>query len=266
MDNIIEVENVSMRFRLEQNKTDTIKEYLLKMARRQLRYSDFYALNDVSFRVERGDSVALIGTNGSGKSTMLKLIAGVMYPTGGSLSVRGSIAPLIELGAGFDMDLTARENIFLNGAILGHNRAFMQAHFDEIVDFAELRAFIDAPIKTFSSGMIARLGFSIATQVRADILVVDEILAVGDYLFQQKCYRRMEEMLSNGTTLLFVSHDANQVRRMCKKAVWLDNGVMRAYGEAESVCAQYQRMLDEKNDRRNDASDAGRNQEGAGRE
>ncbi len=247
MDSIIEVNNVSMRFSLEKNKTDTIKEYFLKMVSRQLRYSDFYALKDVSFNVERGDSVALIGTNGSGKSTMLKLIAGVMYPTGGSVSVKGGIAPLIELGAGFDMDLTARENIFLNGAILGHNRAFMQAHFDEIIDFAELHQFVDAPIKTFSSGMIARLGFSIATQVRADILVVDEILAVGDYLFQQKCYKRMEEMLSGGTTLLFVSHDANQVRRMCKKAVWLDKGVMRAYGPSAEVCDQYQKMLDEKN-------------------
>lgn len=247
MDNIIEVKNVSMRFNLEKDKTDTIKEYLLKIVKRQLRFSDFYALKDVSFSVERGDSVALIGTNGSGKSTMLKLIAGVMYPTSGSVSIGGNIAPLIELGAGFDLDLTARENIFLNGAILGHNRAFMQSQFDEIVDFAELHQFVDVPIKNFSSGMVARLGFSIATQVRADILVVDEILAVGDYLFQQKCYRRMEEMLAAGTTLLFVSHDAAQVKRMCKKAVWLDNGVMRAFGPAEEVCAQYQRMLDEKN-------------------
>jgi len=161
--------------------------------------------------------------------------------------VNGNIAPLIELGAGFDMDLTARENIFLNGAILGHNRAFMQSQFDEIIDFAELHQFVDVPIKNFSSGMIARLGFSIATQVRADILVVDEILAVGDFLFQQKCYRRMEEMLAAGTTLLFVSHDANQVKRMCKKAVWLDNGVMRAYGPSAEVCDQYQKMLDERN-------------------
>jgi len=246
MDNIIEVKNVSMRFNLEKDRTDTLKEYLLKIVKRQLRFSDFYALKDVSFNVRRGDSVALIGTNGSGKSTMLKLIAGVMYPTGGSVTVSGDIAPLIELGAGFDMDLTARENIFLNGAILGHNRAFMQEHFDEIIDFAELHQFVDVPIKNFSSGMIARLGFSIATQVRADILVVDEILAVGDYLFQQKCYQRMEEMLAAGTTLLFVSHDAHQVKRMCKKAVWLDRGVMRAYGPAEEVCDEYQKMLDER--------------------
>lgn len=247
MGNIIEVKNVSMRFNLEKDKTDTIKEYLMKMVRRQLRFSDFYALRDVSFDIEQGDSVALIGTNGSGKSTMLKLIAGVMYPTSGSVTVNGDIAPLIELGAGFDMDLTARENIFLNGAILGHNRKFMQSQFDEIIDFAELHQFVDVPIKNFSSGMIARLGFSIATQVRADILVVDEILAVGDFLFQQKCYRRMEEMLAAGTTLLFVSHDAHQVKHMCKKAVWLDNGVMRAYGPSSEVCDEYQKMLDERN-------------------
>ena len=247
MDNIIEVNNVSMRFKLEKDKTDTIKEYLLKMVKRQLRFSDFYALKDVSFHIKRGDSVALIGTNGSGKSTMLKLIAGVMYPTSGSVTVGGDIAPLIELGAGFDLDLTARENIFLNGAILGHTHAFMQAHFDEIIDFAELHQFVDVPIKNFSSGMIARLGFSIATQVRADILVVDEILAVGDFLFQQKCYKRMEEMLAAGTTLLFVSHDANQVKRMCKKAIWLDKGVMRRMGPAAEVCDEYQRMLDERN-------------------
>ncbi len=244
MDNIIEVKNVSMRFNLERDKTDTIKEYLMKMVRRQLRFSDFYALKNVSFNVERGDSVALIGTNGSGKSTMLKLISGVMHPTKGSVEVNGSIAPLIELGAGFDMDLTARENIFLNGAVLGYDRAFMQAHFDEIIDFAELHDFVDVPIKNYSSGMIARLGFSIATQVKADILVVDEVLAVGDFMFQQKCHRRMEEMLSGGTTLLFVSHDAEQVKRLCKRAVWLDKGVLMADGDAAEVCEQYRLAME----------------------
>ena len=244
MDNIIEVSDVSVRFNLEQEKTDTIKEYLLKLVKGQLHFNEFYALRDVSFNVERGDSLALIGTNGSGKSTMLKLIAGVLYPSRGKVSVKGSIAPLIELGAGFDIDLTARENIFLNGAVLGHSRAYMKKHFDEIVDFAEIEEFIDVPVKNFSSGMVARLGFSIATQVRADILVVDEILAVGDFLFQQKCYRRMEEMLSGGTTLLFVSHDAEMVKRMCRRAVWLNDGVMMDIGEAAAVCDNYRAAME----------------------
>lgn len=244
MDSIIEVSNVSVRFNLEQEKTDTIKEYLLKLVKGQLHFNEFYALRDVSFNVERGDSLALIGTNGSGKSTMLKLIAGVLYPSRGKVSVKGSIAPLIELGAGFDIDLTARENIFLNGAVLGHSRAYMKKHFDEIVDFAEIEEFIDVPVKNFSSGMVARLGFSIATQVRADILVVDEILAVGDFLFQQKCYRRMEEMLSGGTTLLFVSHDAEMVKRMCRRAVWLNDGVMMDIGEAAAVCDNYRTAME----------------------
>ena len=235
---------MSVRFNLEQEKTDTIKEYLLKLVKGQLHFNEFYALRDVSFNVGRGDSLALIGTNGSGKSTMLKLIAGVLYPSKGKVSVKGSIAPLIELGAGFDVDLTARENIFLNGAVLGHSRAYMKKHFDEIVDFAEIEEFIDVPVKNFSSGMVARLGFSIATQVRADILVVDEILAVGDFMFQQKCYKRMEEMLSGGTTLLFVSHDAEMVKKMCRRAVWLNNGVMMDIGEAAAVCDKYRAAME----------------------
>lgn len=239
MSNMIEVRNVSMCFNLEQERTDTLKEYVLKFMKKQLKYTEFQALKDVSFTVERGEAVALIGANGSGKSTMLKLIAGVMYPTKGSLSVNGAIAPLIELGAGFDMDLTARENVYLNGAVLGYDNAFMMNNFKNIIDFAELWDFVDVPIKNYSSGMIARLGFSIATQVKADILVVDEILAVGDFMFQQKCHRRMEEMLAGGTTLLFVSHDVEQVRKLCKKAVWLDHGRLISCGPVDEVCAQY---------------------------
>ena len=243
---IIDVQNVSMRFNLAQEKTDTIKEYILKLLRRQLIFSEFYALRDVSFSIEKGESVALIGSNGSGKSTMLKLISGVMHPTNGSIHTNGSIAPLIELGAGFDMDLTARENIFLNGAILGYDRSFMQEHFDEIVDFAELREFVDVPVKNYSSGMVARLGFAIATQVKAEILVVDEVLAVGDFMFQQKCHRRMEELLSDGTTLLFVSHNAQQVQQLCKRAIWLDKGVLRADGDSFSVCEQYRCAMEDR--------------------
>ena len=244
MEPIIQVNNVSMRFNLAQEKTETLKEYLVKFLKHQLFFNEFYALRDVSFTVERGESVALIGRNGSGKSTMLKVIAGVMYPSGGSVTVNGSIAPMIELGAGFDMDLTARENVYLNGAVLGYDRDYMDAHFDSIIDFAELRDFMDVPVKNFSSGMIARLGFSIATEVKADILVCDEILAVGDFMFQQKCHRRMEEMLSGGTTLLFVSHDIEQVKRLCKRAVWISHGEKRGDGPSDQVCADYVRAME----------------------
>lgn len=239
MSNIIEARDVSMRFIMERDKTDTIKEYILKMVQRNLKFSEFYALKGVSFGIQKGESVALIGANGSGKSTMLKIIAGVMRPTRGSVSVEGTIAPLIELGAGFDGDLTARENVFLNGALLGHDRREMEHNFQQIVEFSELGNFIDVPVRSYSSGMVARLGFAIATQVEADILVVDEILSVGDYSFQQKCHRRMEEMLAQGSTLLFVSHDAEQVKRLCKRAIWLDHGNIVQDGPSGPVCDAY---------------------------
>lgn len=244
MEKMITIDDVSVRFNLESEKTDTIKEYVLKLLQHKLKFNEFFALKNVSFSVEKGESVALVGANGSGKSTMLKLIAGVLYPTAGNVKIGGTIAPLIELGAGFDMDLTARENIYLNGAVLGYDRKFIEQHFEEIVEFAELKDFVDVPVKNYSSGMVARLGFSIATQVKADILVVDEILAVGDFMFQQKCYRRMEEMLAGGTTLLFVSHDAEQVKKLCKRAIWLDHGKLMADGPAEEVCNQYQTAME----------------------
>lgn len=237
---IIEVSNVSMRFNLAEEKTDTFKEYILKLLKGKLRFNEFYALKNVSFQVKRGESVALIGRNGSGKSTMLKIIAGVMYPTEGKVNIGGSIVPLIELGAGFDMDLTARENIYLNGAVLGYDREFMNQHFEDIVEFSELQNFIDVPVKNFSSGMVARLGFAIATIVKADVLVVDEILAVGDFQFQQKCKARMAELLSGGTTLLFVSHNAEQVRELCQKAAWFDEGELKAFGPTEEVYRMYE--------------------------
>ena len=246
MSGIISVSDVSMRFIIEREKTDTIKEYFLKMVQRKLKFSEFYALKGVSFDIERGESVALIGANGSGKSTMLKIIAGVMQPTRGSVAVRGSIAPLIELGAGFDGDLTARENVYLNGALLGHTRQEMQRNYEKIIAFSELNEFVDVPVRSYSSGMVARLGFSIATQVEADILVVDEILSVGDYSFQQKCHRRMEEMLAAGTTLLFVSHDAEQVKRLCKRAIWLDHGTIVRDGPANDVCDAYLQSMEQK--------------------
>lgn len=241
MDNtIIEVRDVSMRFNLTEEKTDSIKEYIIKLAKGKLHFTEFYALKNVSFSVKRGEAVALIGKNGSGKSTMLKIISGVMYPTMGSVTVRGSIAPLIELGAGFDMELTARENIYLNGAVMGFDRAFMDQYFEDIVEFSELQSFIDVPIKNFSSGMIARLGFAVATIVKADILVVDEILAVGDFNFQQKCKKRMAELMEGGTTLLFVSHSAEQVKELCQKAAWFDHGELITYGDTEEVYRMYE--------------------------
>lgn len=237
---IISVNNVSMVFNLAKEKTDSLKEYVLKLLKNQLMLQPFHALSEVNLEIERGDSVALIGINGCGKSTLLKIIAGVMHPTKGSVTVRGSIAPLIELGAGFDMDLTARENIFLNGAVLGHDRKFMEEHFYSIMDFAELWDFVDVPVKNFSSGMIARLGFAIATEVKADVLIVDEVLSVGDFRFQQKCQKRMAEMMEGGTTLLFVSHSTGQVRDLCKKAVWINKGKVIKYGDVNEVCDAYE--------------------------
>lgn len=237
---IVEVNNVSMRFNLATERTDTIKEYILKLLQGKLFFNEFYALKNINIEVEKGDAVALIGVNGSGKSTLLKCIAGVLYPTTGSITVKGSVAPLIELGAGFDMDLTARENIYLNGAVLGYDRAFMDAHFDRIVDFAELRDFLDVPVKNFSSGMVARLGFAIATEVKAEVLIVDEVLAVGDFRFQEKCKERIAHLLSGGTTLLFVSHSIDQVKELCNKAAWIDHGNLVYYGPTEKACELYQ--------------------------
>lgn len=237
---VIKVNDISMRFNLATEKTDTIKEYILKLLKGKLLFNEFYALKNVSLEIEKGDAVALIGVNGSGKSTLLKCIAGVLYPTTGNISIKGSVAPLIELGAGFDMDLTARENIYLNGAVLGYDRAFMDAHFNSIIDFAELWDFLDVPVKNFSSGMIARLGFAIATEVKADILIVDEVLAVGDFRFQQKCKERIAHLLSGGTTLLFVSHSIEQVKELCTKAAWIDHGNLVYYGQTEEACKMYQ--------------------------
>lgn len=239
---VIEVDHVSMRFNLAEEKADTLKEYILKTVTGKMRFNEFYALKDVSFTVEKGEAVALIGMNGSGKSTMLKLIAGVLYPTSGSVRVHGSIAPLIELGAGFDMDLTARENIFLNGAVLGYDHPFMESHFQEIMDFSELQEFVDVPVKNYSSGMIARLGFSIATITKADVLIVDEVLSVGDFRFQEKCKQRIRRLLSGGTTLLFVSHSLNQVKDLCKKAIWLEHGKVMQIGDSTTVCKAYENM------------------------
>lgn len=239
-DLMVTVDHVSMRFNLASEKVDSLKEYFIKTIKRQISYNDFWALNDVSFEVKRGEAVGLIGLNGSGKSTMLKIIAGVMKPTKGAVAVYGSVAPLIELGAGFDFDLTARENVFLNGAILGHSRAEMESYYQDIVDFSELAPFMDAPVKNFSSGMISRLAFGIATIGQPDILIVDEVLSVGDFRFQEKCESRIRAMLDAGTTLLFVSHSIKQVGDLCSKVVWLEHGNMRAFGPSEIYCPEYE--------------------------
>lgn len=238
--NIISVNNVSMVFNLAVEKVDSLKEYILKMMKGQLLMQQFYALKDINLEIMPGEAVALIGANGSGKSTLLKIIAGVLHPTNGSVIVRGSIAPMIELGAGFDPELTARENIYLNGAVLGHDRKFMDKQFNSILDFAELWDFVDVPVKNFSSGMVARLGFAIATTIRADVLIVDEVLSVGDFRFQEKCKKRIEELMSGGTTLLFVSHSTAQVRQLCNKAVWLKNGKVKMIGDVTEVCKCYE--------------------------
>lgn len=240
---IIDVDHVTVRFNLATQKIDNLKEYFVKLVKRQLMFQEFLALKDVSFQVRQGESWGLIGTNGSGKSTMLKAISGILKPYKGSITVDGAVAPLIELGAGFDPNMTARENIFLNGCILGHTEKFMADHFDEIVEFAEIGQFLDSPIKNYSSGMRARLGFAIATMVKPDILIVDEVLAVGDYKFRQKCEKRMQEMLKNGTTLLFVSHNIEEVRRLCTHAIWIDKGVARMQGEVKEVCDAYMQEL-----------------------
>lgn len=236
---MIDVDHVTIRFNLANQKVDNLKEYFVKLIKKELMFQEFMAVRDVSFKVRAGEAWGVIGTNGSGKSTMLKAISGILKPYKGSIKVNGTVAPLIELGAGFDPELTARENIFLNGCVLGHTEKFMKEHFDEIVDFAELHDFLDSAIKIYSSGMSARLGFSIATMVKPDILIVDEILAVGDYKFRQKCERRMAEMLSSGTTLLYVSHSIKEVKRLCDHAIWIDKGVGRMSGEVNEVCDAY---------------------------
>lgn len=240
MQEAIIMKNVFMRFNLASEQVDNLKEFIIRKLKFQnIAFEEFWALKNISLSIKRGESLALIGSNGSGKSTMLKIISGILKPTRGCVEVKGKIAPLIELGAGFDNDLTGRENIFLNGAILGHDKRLMLDKFDEIVDFSELREFIDVPVKNYSSGMIARLGFSIATMVKPEILIVDEILAVGDQKFQEKCSKRMESMMNGGTTVVLVSHSAADVKRICQKAVWLENGRLKFIGDTEKALELY---------------------------
>ena len=217
----------------------SLKEYFIKFIKRQLEFEEFNALTDISFSVNKGDILGIIGYNGAGKSTMLKVISGIMKPTNGSIKVDGVISPLIELGSGFDMELTARENIFLNGYILGYSKKFIKEHFNEIVEFSELSEFLDVPVKNFSSGMVARLGFAIATIVKPEILIVDEILSVGDFKFQEKSEKKIKEMLLSGTTVILVSHDIAQIEEICTKVLWLEHGRVKGYGNTKEICEEY---------------------------
>ena len=239
---MIKVDNVSMRFNLGIEKNFSLKLFfinLFKTKKKKPKKEEFWALKDVSFEVEKGEVIGFIGSNGAGKSTMLKVIAGVMKPTTGKVTVNGNICPMIELGAGFDMELTSRENIYLNGAVLGYSKDFIEQKFDEIVEFSELKEFLDVPVRNFSSGMTARLAFSIATVVDPEILIVDEILSVGDIAFQKKSEAKMKSMIGGGTTVLFVSHSLAQIEKICNRVVWLDHGKVVKIGDAKEICQEY---------------------------
>lgn len=238
---MIKVENVSMKFNLGIEKNFSIKEWFISIfdSKRRKKKDQFWALKDVSFEVAKGEVLGLIGSNGAGKSTLLKIISGVMKPTHGKVQVGGVISPMIELGAGFDMELTARENIYLNGAVLGYSKKLIDEKFEEIVDFSEVREFLDAPLKTFSSGMTAKLAFSIATIVNPEILIVDEILSVGDIKFQDKSKKKMISMITGGTTVVFVSHSLQQIKDLCTKVVWIERGKIKKIGDTKKVCDEY---------------------------
>lgn len=240
---VISVENVGMEFNLSQEKTDNLKEYVIKFLKKELMYQSFWALQDVSFEVKKGDKLGVLGLNGAGKSTLLKLISGVMKPTHGNIQLNGRISPLLELGAGFDPSYTGRENIFLNGAMLGYPKEFIESKFDEIVEFSEIGDFIDVPLKNYSSGMVARLGFSIATVVEPQILILDEVLSVGDAKFKEKSENRMKSLLNQDVTVLFVSHSIDQVRRLCNKAIWLEKGKLIMQGSVEEVSEKYEQSI-----------------------
>ena len=240
METMIEVRDVSMRFRMANDRISSIKEYAIARLRGKLKYNEFEALKHVSFDVKRGEVMGLIGHNGAGKSTLLKVISGILKPTEGSVIVRGNVAPMLELGSGFDFDMTGRESLFLNGAILGDSEEFLKSKYEEIVAFSEIGPFIDMPLRNYSSGMVARLAFSVATVVVPEVLIVDEVLAVGDAEFQEKSRKRMMELMSGGTTVLFVSHSMEQIRQMCNRVVWLEKGHIRMIGGLQETCDAYE--------------------------
>lgn len=237
---IIRANDISMRYLMTYDRIQSIKEYIVQMLRGKIKYEEFWALKSVSFEVDRGEVVGIIGHNGAGKSTLLKVISGILKPTGGELEVHGNVVPMLELGSGFDHDLTGRENIFLNGSILGYSEKYLKEKYEQIVEFSELGKFIDVPIRNYSSGMLMRLAFSIATVVQPEILIVDEILAVGDAAFQEKSKARMLELMGGGTTVLFVSHSLEQIREMCDRVIWLEHGQVKAIGATKEICDAYE--------------------------
>lgn len=241
---MIQVNNISVKYLMAYDRVKSLKEFAVQALHGKVKAEEFWALKNITFQVLKGETLGIVGHNGAGKSTLLKIISGIMKPTDGCISVVGNIVPMLELGSGFDFDLTGRENIFLNGAILGYSEAFLKGKYNEIVEFSELGQFIEIPLRNYSSGMVMRLAFSIATVVKPDILIVDEILAVGDADFQVKSRARMMELMGGGTTVLFVSHNLEQVRKMCNRVLWLDHGMMKMLGDAETVCDAYQRKED----------------------
>ena len=242
----VEVDHVSMLFNMSTEKVDNIKEYFVRLLTRKLNYDEFWALRDISFKIEKGDRLGVMGFNGAGKSTLLKVVAGVLKPTTGKVKVRGVVAPMLELGAGFDMNYTGKENIFLYGATMGYSRKFLEEKYDEIVEFSELGKFINSPMKNYSSGMKSRLGFAIATAVKPDILILDEVLSVGDAAFKEKSEQRILDLMEDGVTVLFVSHNTDRVRKICNKAFILTKGQLVASGDAESICNIYTEMVNSK--------------------
>ncbi len=242
----IEVNHVSMLFRLNRERVDSAKEYFIRLLTRKLHYTEFWALKDVSFKVEKGDRVGVMGFNGAGKSTLLKTIAGVLKPTMGSVKVTGTVAPMLELGAGFDPNYSGRENVYLYGTTMGFSRKFIDEKFDEIVEFSELQEFINAPLKSYSSGMKSRLGFAIATAVKPDVLILDEVLSVGDAAFKEKSEQRILDMMDDGVTVLFVSHSTDRVKKLCNKAIILTRGQVVAHGEVNEICDMYTEMVNSK--------------------
>lgn len=242
----VEVKNVSILFNLNKEKVDNIKEYFVKLVTRKLMFTEFWALKDISFTVNKGERLGILGFNGAGKSTLLKTVAGVLKPTKGTVTVHGVIAPLLELGAGFDSNYSGKENIFLYGATMGYSRKYIQERYDEIVEFSELKEFIDVPVKNYSSGMKARLGFAIATAVEPEVLILDEVLSVGDAKFRRKSEAKVRSMFDKGVTVLFVSHSTEQVRRLCDNAIILDKGRIIAQGEVNEICDIYEGIVNKK--------------------
>ncbi len=239
---VVKLRDVSMDFKLEQSRDQTLKGFTVRLLKRKLKFETFHALEGITFTVRKGDVIGIIGKNGAGKSTLLKIISGIMQPTRGQVAIQGNVVPMLELGSGFDFELTGRENIFLNGAILGYSKTYLKEKFDEIVAFSELERFMDTPIRNYSSGMMMRLAFSIATVVNPEILIVDEILSVGDASFQEKSHARMLELMGGGTTVFFVSHSLSQIRELCSRVIWLKGGRIEMEGKADRVCDAYEQQ------------------------